>query len=72
MADKGEKIITHISNFRPVKRIEDVINIFYNIQKEIPAKLMMVGDGPKKNLLNSYAKNWALMKKSSFLVRVMR
>ncbi len=48
MADKSEKIITHISNFRPVKRIEDTINIFYNIQKEIPAKLMMVGDGPEK------------------------
>jgi len=48
MADDDEKIITHISNFRGVKRIEDIINIFYNIQKEIPAKLMMVGDGPEK------------------------
>ena len=48
MANDDEKIITHISNFRPVKRIEDVIRIFYNIQKEIPAKLMMVGDGPEK------------------------
>jgi len=48
MADENEKIITHISNFRPVKRIDDVINIFYNIQKEMPAKLMMVGEGPEK------------------------
>ena len=48
MANDDEKIITHISNFRPVKRIEDVINTFYNIQKEVPAKLMMVGDGPEK------------------------
>ncbi len=48
MANDDEKIITHISNFRPVKRIKDIINIFYNIQKEIPAKLMMVGDGPEK------------------------
>jgi N-acetyl-alpha-D-glucosaminyl L-malate synthase BshA len=48
MADDGERIITHISNFRPVKRIEDVINVFYNIQKEIPSKLMMVGEGPEK------------------------
>ncbi len=48
MACADEKIITHISNFRPVKRINDIINIFYNIQKEIPAKLMMVGDGPEK------------------------
>ncbi len=48
MACPDEKIITHISNFRPVKRINDIINVFYNIQKEIPAKLMMVGDGPEK------------------------
>ena len=48
MADDDERIITHISNFRPVKRIQDVIKIFYNIQKEIPAKLMMVGEGPEK------------------------
>ena len=50
MANDDEKIITHISNFRGVKRIDDIIQIFYNIQKEIPAKLMMVGDGPEKEL----------------------
>ncbi|MBP2282352.1 N-acetyl-alpha-D-glucosaminyl L-malate synthase BshA [Flavobacterium sp. CG_23.5] len=48
MAKESERIITHISNFRKVKRIPDIIKIFYNIQKEIPAKLMMVGDGPEK------------------------
>ncbi len=48
MANENERIITHISNFRKVKRIPDIIKIFYNIQKEIPAKLMMVGDGPEK------------------------
>jgi N-acetyl-alpha-D-glucosaminyl L-malate synthase BshA len=48
MAYDNEKIITHISNFRPVKRIQDIIQIFYKIQKEIPAKLMMVGEGPEK------------------------
>lgn len=48
MATEDEKIITHISNFRKVKRIDDVIKIFYEIQKEIPAKLMMVGEGPEK------------------------
>jgi L-malate glycosyltransferase len=48
MANPNERIITHISNFRKVKRIPDVIKIFYSIQKEIPAKLMMVGDGPEK------------------------
>jgi N-acetyl-alpha-D-glucosaminyl L-malate synthase BshA len=48
MAQNNERIITHISNFRPVKRIPDVIQVFYKIQQHIPAKLMMVGDGPEK------------------------
>ena len=48
IANENEKIVTHISNFRKVKRIPDVIKIFYKIQKKIPAKLMMVGDGPEK------------------------
>ncbi|WP_303317827.1 N-acetyl-alpha-D-glucosaminyl L-malate synthase BshA [Flavivirga abyssicola] len=48
MADDHERIITHISNLRPVKRAQDVISVFYNIQKEIPAKLMLVGEGPER------------------------
>ncbi len=48
MANDDEKIITHISNLRPVKRVQDVISVFYNIQKEIPAKLMFIGEGPEK------------------------
>ncbi len=48
MAKPEERIVTHISNFRKVKRIPDVIKIFNKIQKAIPAKLMMVGDGPEK------------------------
>lgn len=48
LANENEKIITHISNFRSVKRIPDVVDIFYKIQKQIPAKLLMVGDGPEK------------------------
>lgn len=48
LAKNNEKIITHISNFRSVKRIPDIINIFNGIQKQIPARLMMVGDGPER------------------------
>jgi len=48
MAKKEERIVTHISNFRKVKRIPDVIKLFYKIQEKIPSKLMMVGDGPEK------------------------
>jgi len=49
MALPEERIITHISNLRPVKRIPDVIAIFYGIQKEISAKLLMVGEGPERD-----------------------
>jgi len=45
-APKGERILMHISNFRPIKRIEDVISAFELMHKEIPSKLIMVGDGP--------------------------
>jgi N-acetyl-alpha-D-glucosaminyl L-malate synthase BshA len=48
MAKDDEKIITHISNFRKVKHIPDVIHIFHRIQEEMPAKLIMVGEGPEK------------------------
>src|SRR5689334_25012200 len=45
----GEALIVHTSNFRKVKRIPDVIHVFNNIRKEIPAKLLMIGDGPERN-----------------------
>lgn len=47
-AEPQERIVTHVSNFRKVKRILDVVKIFNGIQKEHPAKLMMVGDGPER------------------------
>lgn len=45
---KGEVLVVHTSNFRKVKRINDVIQVFSNIRKEIPAKLLMIGDGPER------------------------
>ena len=48
LAEDHQRIITHISNFREVKQIPDVIKIFYNIQKELPAKLLLIGEGPEK------------------------
>jgi N-acetyl-alpha-D-glucosaminyl L-malate synthase BshA len=48
LAKPNERIITHISNFRKVKRINDIVKIYYQIQQSIPAKLLMVGDGPEK------------------------
>jgi N-acetyl-alpha-D-glucosaminyl L-malate synthase BshA len=47
-APKGERILMHLSNFRPVKRLTDVIEIFDRVHKKIPSKLMLIGDGPER------------------------
>jgi len=49
IAPNGEKIIIHTSNFRKVKRVEDVVTIFSKIIQEIPAKLLLIGDGPERS-----------------------
>jgi L-malate glycosyltransferase len=49
-APNGEKILVHLSNFRPVKRVPDVIEIFALVRKEMPAKLLMIGDGPDRTV----------------------
>jgi L-malate glycosyltransferase len=48
-AEKGEKILIHVSNLRKVKRIEDVIEVFYRVQKQVPSQLIIVGEGPEWN-----------------------
>ncbi|MBI1769046.1 MAG: N-acetyl-alpha-D-glucosaminyl L-malate synthase BshA [Bacteroidetes bacterium] len=53
----GESLIVHTSNFRKVKRVLDVVNTFYNIHKEIPAKLLMIGDGPERNAAEQLARD---------------
>lgn len=56
LAERREKVIIHVSNLRKVKRLNDVIKVFYEIQKEMPAKLIIVGEGPEwekaNNLIN--------------------
>lgn len=49
IAPKGEKILIHTSNFRPVKRVPDTIRIFDLVKKEVPSKLLLVGDGPERS-----------------------
>ena len=62
-----ERVITHVSNFRPVKRIADVIEIFYRIQKELPAKLMMVGEGPERKEAEQLCETYNIEDKVVFL-----
>lgn len=54
---EGKMIITHISNFRKVKRIGDVISIFDRIHKKIPSKLLMIGDGPDRGKAEQQARD---------------
>jgi N-acetyl-alpha-D-glucosaminyl L-malate synthase BshA len=67
MANDEERIITHISNFRPVKRIMDVIRIFYKVQQQIPAKLVMVGEGPEKEKAELLCEQLGIHNKVVFL-----
>lgn len=67
LAQKEEKIITHISNFRPLKRIMDVIKIFEGLSSEIDCKLMMVGEGPEKVKAIEYVEKTGLEDKILFL-----
>ncbi|CAM4297074.1 N-acetyl-alpha-D-glucosaminyl L-malate synthase BshA [Gillisia limnaea] len=67
MANEDEKIITHVSNFRPVKRIMDVIHIFNKIQNQIKSKLIMVGEGPEKEKAEDLVKELGLQNRVVFL-----
>ncbi len=67
MANEDERIVTHISNFRKVKRIPDVVKIFDQIQKNLPAKLIMVGEGPEKKNAEALCEELGLADKVVFL-----
>lgn len=67
LAEEHEKIISHISNFRLVKRIPDIIKVFNNIQKSIPSKLMMIGEGPEKEPAEQLSKDLGIEEKVVFL-----
>ena len=67
MAHDDERIITHISNFRKVKRIEDVIEVFHRIQLEVPSKLLMVGEGPEREPAEALVKRLGIEDKVRFL-----
>lgn len=48
-AEPGEKLLVHLSNFRPVKRIPDVVEVFARVNRAVPARLMLIGDGPERS-----------------------
>jgi len=67
LARENEKIITHVSNFRAVKRIDDVVRIFNEIQKEIPSRLILVGDGPEREKVDLLCKELEIKDKVLFI-----
>ncbi|MFD2214264.1 N-acetyl-alpha-D-glucosaminyl L-malate synthase BshA [Metabacillus endolithicus] len=62
-----EKVIIHVSNFRKVKRVQDVIYSFQKIQRKVKAKLLLVGDGPEMSFVNKLVKELGLSEKVLFL-----
>jgi len=77
LCQPGQKMITHISNFRKVKRIPDVVEIFKSIHDAMPAKLVMIGDGPEKEKAEDQARKAGLLRdviflgKTSELIRIL-
>jgi N-acetyl-alpha-D-glucosaminyl L-malate synthase BshA len=68
-APPGERILMHLSNFRPVKRVTDVIRIFARVRQEIPGKLLMVGDGVERPTAQHLARELNIEKEIRFLSR---
>jgi N-acetyl-alpha-D-glucosaminyl L-malate synthase BshA len=67
LAPDGEKILIHVSNFRAVKRVPDVINIFDTIRRQIPSKLVLVGDGPDRSNCERLCRDLKLYEDVRFL-----
>ena len=63
----GEKMVLHVSNFRPVKRIRDVVRTFARVQKEVPSRLVFVGDGPERPAAAEEARELGITDRVLFL-----
>jgi N-acetyl-alpha-D-glucosaminyl L-malate synthase BshA len=67
LADPGEAILMHLSNFRPVKRVVDTVKIFAQVAREIPARLILVGDGPDRSAAEWMAHDLGIQGKIQFM-----
>jgi L-malate glycosyltransferase len=67
IAPNGERILIHASNFRKLKRVQDVVKIFYDVQKEIPSKLLFVGDGPERQLAEELGRSLGIGEEIRFV-----
>ena len=67
IAPEGERILVHTSNFRKVKRVDDVIKIFHKVRQEIPSKLLLIGDGPERKKMETLCRELKLCDDIRFL-----
>ncbi len=67
IAPNGERVLIHVSNFRPVKRVDDVIYIFRIVRDEMPAKLLLIGDGPERSRCEELSRKLGLSQDIRFL-----
>ncbi|TXB61756.1 N-acetyl-alpha-D-glucosaminyl L-malate synthase BshA [Phaeodactylibacter luteus] len=67
IAPNGERILVHVSNFRKVKRVEDVLHVFGKVYKEVPSKLLLIGDGPERHNLEELCRKMQLCHETRFL-----
>ena len=67
LADPGEKIVMHISNFRKVKRVDDVVRVFARIAERVPSRLVLIGDGPERALAARTAEVEGVTERTTFL-----
>lgn len=67
LAPNGERILVHVSNFRKVKRVEDVIRVFEKVRTTIPSKLLMIGDGPERQSAEELCRNLKVCNDIRFL-----
>lgn len=67
IAPEGERILIHTSNFRKVKRVDDVVRIFAKVRKKIPAKLLLIGDGPERHNIEELCRQLNLCEDIRFL-----
>jgi len=67
IAPEGEPILTHVSNFRKVKRVDDVIRVFHQVRQQMHAKLLLIGDGPERRNAESLCRKLKLCDDIRFL-----
>lgn len=67
IAPEGQKILVHVSNFRPVKRVQDVVLVFKKVREQIPAKLLLIGDGPDLPLVEAMCREMGICQDIRFI-----